>query len=131
MDLDYAVTQHVLWKTSLRTAIEQRKSVDAAVIGANDRCELGLWLKGEGKARYGVSQNFAALEDAHTRFHNVAGQVATLINGGDYEAAQALIGKWGEFKGTSTDILAAASRLSAEKRAVEPDRAANSPSVDG
>lgn len=130
MDLDYAVTQHVLWKTKLRTAIEQHKTVDAAEIGANDRCELGQWLKGEGKARYGASPNFAVLEQAHTECHRVAGQIATLINDGNYEAALAMVGKWGDFKGTSTDILAAASRLSAEKREAERARAENSPSVD-
>lgn len=92
MDLDLAIEKHSQWKLKLRTAIAKKESMDAAVIGRDDACELGKWLHGEAKASLGRLPSYAACVAKHAAFHVEAAKVAKAINSHEYTAAEAMLG---------------------------------------
>ena len=92
MDLDNSIAKHGEWKMKLRGAISRQEALDAASIASDHRCELGLWLHGEGKQRYGALKSFMSCVARHAEFHTEAGKVAQAINGRRYTEAEAMIG---------------------------------------
>ena len=51
MDANQAVIAHSAWKSKLASYIKDpNHSLNAAEVEASDRCDLGEWLKGEGRA---------------------------------------------------------------------------------
>lgn len=91
MDLDTASQTHVAWKVKLRAAISKQESLDARTIGADNCCELGKWLHGEGKTRYGRLGSYGDCVAKHAAFHRAAGAVAEVINRKDFGKAQAML----------------------------------------
>ena len=91
MDLNHAIEAHSLWKTKFRTAITKQESLDASTIGADNCCELGKWLYGEGRGLYGAKPQFTALLQKHKGFHAEAGKVAKLINAKQFSLAEEAI----------------------------------------
>jgi hypothetical protein len=65
------------------------------VLGAGDLtptldvadCPLGLWLNGDGRARYGPHPAFVAVTQAHEQVHAAAHLLVDLRLGGDSAAA--------------------------------------------
>jgi uncharacterized protein YukE len=80
ISLDNAIKAHADWRLKLRSASQQHEKLDADTITRDDCCELGKWLHGSGKSKYGSNPNFVALLDAHKAFHQEAGKVARAIN---------------------------------------------------
>ncbi|MFN8124421.1 MAG: CZB domain-containing protein [Thermoleophilia bacterium] len=91
MDLVQASQAHAEWKVRLRTAINKKEHLDAAAITADDRCALGQWLHGAGRAEYGSHAEFAAVVEKHAAFHREAGAVAAAINAGDFDRATGML----------------------------------------
>lgn len=91
MNLDNAIDAHAQWKIRLRTAIQTKEALDAAKIAREDQCELGKWLHGEAKARYGHAPVFAELLKRHAAFHVAAAEVANAIGAGKYAEAERLL----------------------------------------
>mgnify|MGYP002148805600 CR=1 FL=1 len=54
MDLNTAVQKHAEWKTKLRSAIAKQQQMDIVTLSRDDCCELGQWLHGEARARFGT-----------------------------------------------------------------------------
>jgi hypothetical protein len=102
MDLNAAHAAHSAWKGRLRQAIENQETLDTACIGRDDCCELGKWLHGEGRGRFGHLPEFVALLERHKEFHREAGFVADMINQKQYSSAVAQIGGMTYFATTST-----------------------------
>jgi methyl-accepting chemotaxis protein len=80
ISLDNAIKAHADWRLKLRTASQQHEKLDADTITRDDCCELGKWLHGSGKSKFGSNPNFVALLDAHKVFHQEAGKVARAVN---------------------------------------------------
>jgi methyl-accepting chemotaxis protein len=80
ISLDNAIKAHADWRLKLRTASQQHEKLDADTITRDDCCELGKWLHGSGKSKFGSNPNFVALLDAHKAFHQEAGKVARAVN---------------------------------------------------
>ena len=92
IDLDAAVEKHAEWKIKLRRAISNQEQLDTPSISKDNCCQLGQWLYGDGKSKFGHDREFHSLTDLHRAFHVEAGKVAELINAGRYsEAEQALL----------------------------------------
>ena len=53
MNLDEAVKKHIEWRAKFRLAIVKKEQMDAATISKDNCCEVGKWLHGEGKSRWG------------------------------------------------------------------------------
>lgn len=61
---------------------------DLSEFGRN--CELEMWLKGIGAARFGQLRSFSRLYDAHFEFHRHATEVLAMIHAGSWIAAEHL-----------------------------------------
>jgi hypothetical protein len=92
IDLDNAIRAHADWRSKLRMAASRREQLDADTVGRDDCCELGKWLHGAGNSKYGGKPAFVNLVAAHREFHVEAGKVARIINRGDAEAAEKMLG---------------------------------------
>ncbi len=88
MNLDQAIQQDAECKLKLRSAILKHESLDAESIGRADRCVLGRWLHGEGRARYVSWPEYTIVFECHKAFHAEAGRIARLINAGQYIQAE-------------------------------------------
>jgi len=93
MNFDDAEISHFRWKISLCEAIESRFQLDADTLSRDNCCDLGQWLHGAAKNRYGSLRSFRECVAAHARFHEEAGRTARLINDKRYaEATQEIAG---------------------------------------
>ena len=90
-DFSKAAKAHVDWKHRLHALIEGRgETLDASVVACDDRCPLGQWIYGPGKAFANYSEH-ESLRTAHAQFHRRAGQVASLAQAGKKDEAQRLL----------------------------------------
>ena len=88
MNLDEAIQKHAGWKLKFRSAISKHEQMDAETICKDNCCQLGQWLYGEGKSKYGTKPEFTTVLERHKVFHVEAGKVARLINAKQYEQAE-------------------------------------------
>lgn len=114
MDLDKAVAAHADWKVKLRVALTDRQKLDAEKLASDCQCELGLWLKGEGRIAYGASPSFKTCFEGHTAFHQAAGAIARSINAGDFAGAERQLGVDTPFAKASSAVAVAIRRLKNE-----------------
>ena len=91
MNLDTAVQTHALWKTKLRTAISKREQMDLITLSRDDCCELGIWLHGEGKTRFGRLASHGDCVHKHLEFHAQVTKVAQAVNSQQFTAADAML----------------------------------------
>lgn len=91
MDLNNAVQKHAEWKVKLRSAISKHEHMDVATLSRDDCCELGQWLHGEAKARFGKLDAHTDCVHKHQVFHSEVAKVATAVNAGRYTHADSLL----------------------------------------
>ncbi len=84
MDLDLAIRSHGDWKLKLRAAIQGKETLDVTIVSADNQCQLGKWLHTEAKEKYAKLASYKNCVAKHTEFHNAAGQVAKVVNAGQY-----------------------------------------------
>lgn len=111
MNLDEAITKHAEWKVKFRSAMGKKEQLDAGAIRVDNRCDLGKWLHGDGKASYGSKADFSVLVAKHTEFHKVASKVAAEINAGNYEQAEKMLAPNTEYARASSDVAGAITSL--------------------
>jgi hypothetical protein len=104
MNLDEAIQKHAEWKVKFRSAILKKEQMDVATISKDNCCQLGQWLYGDGKARYGTKPEFTALLERHKAFHSEAGKVARLINAGQYDQAEKELANGTPYSQTSSAV---------------------------
>ena len=92
MDLNTAVQKHAEWKTKLRSAIAKQTQMDVVTLARDDCCELGQWLHGDAKARYGMLTAHIDCVHKHQAFHNEVAKVAAAVNAKRYAHAEGLLG---------------------------------------
>ncbi len=104
MNLDDAAKKHAEWKLKFRTAINTKATMDVATIQADNSCDLGKWLHGDGRTRFGAKPNFQRLLAKHAEFHRAAGKIATAITAGQYELAARMLENGTEYTQASTAV---------------------------
>jgi hypothetical protein len=114
MDLESAFQKHAGWIEEFCAAIFNKDTVDVGAYAQDDCCELGKWLYGDGKAKYGEMKAYADLVSAHAAFHQEAGKVAQTINEKNYAKAEELFGADGEYAAASHAVRAAIKKLREE-----------------
>jgi methyl-accepting chemotaxis protein len=107
MNLEEAVQKHAEWKLKFRSAISKKEQVDAAMIAKDNCCQVGQWLYGEGKTRWGSKPEFQKALEKHKAFHVQAGKVACLINAGKYAEAEASLGHGTPYASASSEVAVA------------------------
>lgn len=116
MDLENAVQVHAQWKVKLRTAITKQEGLDAKVIGVDNACELGKWLHGDAKGKYGKLASYTECVSAHAAFHKAAGQVAQVITDKKYDEAIKMLENGTSFAKASTAVGVALGKLKKEAK---------------
>ena len=114
-----AVSAHVMWAAELKTAIHSgESSYSLPEIEADDRCELGKWLKSQISPELKNSPHYAKTLELHHQFHGVAGRIFNLaIHGKSTEALKAIEAN-GDFAKASASLV---SELRAWNKAMGPD----------
>ena len=111
MDLNQAISKHVDWKLTFRTAIANEQTVDRHTIARDDGCELGVWLHGEARALFAHLPSYAECLSQHAAFHIEAALVADAINSGDFAHAEAMLAGDTPYVRTSSAVCIAILRL--------------------
>jgi len=70
----------------------KKGKLDAVTIGADNCCELGKWLHGDAKRKFGRLAIYTDTVNKHAAFHKEAGKVATAINAGQFDEASNMLG---------------------------------------
>jgi hypothetical protein len=83
-DIDAAIASHQNWKYRLFAYLHNESNEDMSpeVICFDDRCDLGRWIHGSGKAHLGAYPGFTALMGHHKMFHYAASSVVALSKAG-------------------------------------------------
>ena len=82
MDFDAAIGTHSKWKRNLRRSLSTSHGcLHPNDFRADDKCELGQWIYGEG-ARHSALPEYVNLRYAHARFHAAVGELVAKTNAG-------------------------------------------------
>jgi methyl-accepting chemotaxis protein len=115
ISLDNAIKAHADWRTKLRSAAQRRERLDADTVSRDDCCELGKWLHGSGKSKFGGRPNFVELLDGHKTFHQEAGKVARAINQGlSADKVEAMLASGSGFGNASNTVTRLISQMKSE-----------------
>jgi chemoreceptor zinc-binding protein len=107
MDFDQAIAAHSAWKRKLSEYLSSPNgSLRAAEAGADNRCELGKWIYGEGST-YSALPTFATLKHEHARFHKAVGAVIKKVDSGQPATAESELGSKSELSRASSAVVLA------------------------
>lgn len=104
MDLDSAISKHAEWKLKFRSAITKQETMDAETISKDNCCDLGKWLYGEAKVKFGKLSTHADCTAKHKAFHVEAGKVAKTINAKKFQEAEAMINSGTPYAAASSGV---------------------------
>lgn len=90
--------------------------LDAEKIGQDCHCLLGKWLHGEGKETFGQLPAYRDCVQKHALFHVKAGEVARVINGGDYEKAKKMLDRNTPYANVSLEVVMAIGKMKREAK---------------
>ncbi|HEX5636959.1 MAG TPA: CZB domain-containing protein [Gammaproteobacteria bacterium] len=114
MDLGHAIESHINWRTKFRKAITNHEAMDVATISRDNCCELGQWLHGDGKVKYGKLKSYEDCVRKHAAFHVEAGKVAKAINDKKFKEAEAMLNAGTSYTSTSNAVCVAISVIKEE-----------------
>jgi hypothetical protein len=75
-----ALQTHLCWKAKLEEAVRRDGVLDVETIKRDDCCDLGQWLRAEGKSHFAHIPEFKGLVKAHRALHLISGVVAKMTN---------------------------------------------------
>lgn len=93
LDIDAAIASHLSWRDRLHDVVHRRSDevMRPEHICQDDRCDLGHWLYGTGRARLAHYPAFDMLVARHRYFHQQAAEVVALFDAGDEQRALQLL----------------------------------------
>lgn len=105
LDIQMAIAAHENWRLRLLAYLEgtSKENFSPEVICFDDRCDLGKWIHGAGKARLGAFPGFTALMGHHKMFHYAASNVVSLAMAGKQTEAQKIL--TGQFDNFSKSVV--------------------------
>ncbi|MGA9665403.1 MAG: CZB domain-containing protein [Gallionella sp.] len=114
MDLDQVIERHSQWKVKFRVAITGHEKMDAETITKDNCRELGKWLHGEAKSRFGHLASHKECVARHAAFHIEAGKVAKAIYAERFKEAEAMIDVNTPYTNASKEVAGAILKLKKE-----------------
>jgi chemoreceptor zinc-binding protein len=82
MNFNQAIAAHASWKRRLAKYVAAPDfTLKASDVRANNKCELGQWIVGEG-LKYSDLPEFSVLQVEHTNFHHAAAAVIQKVDSG-------------------------------------------------
>jgi hypothetical protein len=93
LDIRTAMLAHENWKLRLQTYLQGNSKEEflPEVICFDNRCDLGQWIHGKGKAHLGNFAGFTALLEHHKMFHYAASNVVALSQAGKQAEAEKML----------------------------------------
>jgi hypothetical protein len=114
MDFDSAIHAHASWKSKLACYIAKPDhSLNAATLSADNQCELGRWLQGEGR-KYAALPEFKQLVVDHAHFHKAAGEVVRKADSGERVGDEIALGAKSEYALASGSVVATLMKMKAK-----------------
>ena len=114
MHLGNAIAAHEEWKSTFRDAIAGNATLDVVLVSAEDACDFGQWLYGEGRRLFGDLPIFSQCVETHRLFHLEAGKIAEAINVKDFLDANCMLAANTSFSDVSNSLAVSISRLKQE-----------------
>jgi hypothetical protein len=114
IDLNQAIERHAEWKVKFRKAITDKETMDADTIAKDNCCELGKWLHGDAKKKYGHLASHADCVKKHAAFHTEANKVAKTINAKNFTEATGMIETNTPYAAASNAVAVAIMKLKKE-----------------
>jgi len=112
MNSDAAIVAHSEWKRKLKSYLSRPdQSLQAAEVGANDRCQLGQWMGGEGSKQYRTWPEFKKLITEHSHFHQTAAELVRRANNGEKVESELALGANSEFSKATSNVISAIAEL--------------------
>jgi hypothetical protein len=87
------------------------RSLNAAEIGQDNKCELGRWIEAN-RAAHSALPEFATLKKEHTRFHRAAGDVVRRADAGERVTEEVALGAKSEYASASGAVVSALMAIS-------------------
>lgn len=114
MDFLDAIRAHSAWKMKLSTYLfKPDHSLDASEVGADDNCELGKWLKGDGRKHSSLSE-YSGLVSKHALFHKAAASVIVKADSGQCVNDEIALGAKSPFAEASSAVVSALMMMKAK-----------------
>ncbi len=90
IDFDEEIIRHLQWKTMIEALLHSgvETVLSPSVLMADNKCNLGKWIFSEESNEYEANAAFRRLMEAHKEFHNKAGMVFSLYQGGRKDEAE-------------------------------------------
>jgi hypothetical protein len=105
VNIDEAITAHAKWKMKLASYISKPdQSLQASVVGADNQCDLGKWLHGEG-LKYSRLPEYSKLVSDHAEFHKFAAEIIRKADSGHKVTADITLGSKSKFASISSTIV--------------------------
>ena len=88
-----AIEAHLAWKQRLNEYLEgvSKKELQPQTVCLDNLCELGKWIHGSGKDRFGQIELFKQLTAEHAEFHLRASKVVAAHLDGNTALAQKML----------------------------------------
>jgi hypothetical protein len=105
MDFNDAISAHTAWKKKLKERLDRcDRTVDPAVVGRDDACALGQWIKSQGEGHRGLRE-FAEMQSCHTHFHKAAADLVRRALKDPEAVREMIVGANSEFTTASTALV--------------------------
>ncbi|HOW27194.1 MAG TPA: CZB domain-containing protein [Elusimicrobiota bacterium] len=108
MNIDEAMQAHVNWKMRLRDycKADRKENLDSNLVNKDNRCDLGKWIHGEAKEKFGSSPDFQKLIEIHAEFHRYAAEIVNLVNSNKITEALAILDNpQSPFRSKTTEVI--------------------------
>lgn len=104
ISFEKAIEAHLAWKRRLFDQLSSNHLTDIHPddIRSDAKCEVGAWIYGHGRKRYGELNSFQKLREEHARFHEIASEVVRLAQSNRKQDAQELLDT--EFRRSSSYV---------------------------
>ena len=103
--ISQAVAAHGKWRYRLRMAAQSGSGIDPEEASRDDICGVGIFLYGEGQARYSGSDQFQVVKECHAAFHRVAGQSAATVQREGSKSLDSIFASQSDFSVASANLV--------------------------
>jgi hypothetical protein len=105
VNIDEAISAHAKWKMKLASYLSKPdQSLKASVVGADNQCDLGKWLHGEG-LKHSRLPEYSKLVSDHAEFHKLAAEIIRKADSGHKVTDEIALGSKSKFARASSAIV--------------------------
>ena len=108
LDLSKAKAAHLAWKSRLRSFLDGKSALTEAEAVSHHDCAFGKWYYGEGQAKFGMLADMRAVEEPHSRLHQLIKEIVRLKQAREFDKAERVYSEVGPL---STKIVGLIDRI--------------------